>query len=383
MTARLIKIATLALAVALAAPGAAYSQRPTPITLKSPSATHPEEFTAPGSVRELADGRVLVTENREQRLVVLDFSKGTAEPIGRTGRGPNEYVTVSFLYALGGDSTLMPDLMGRRWVLFDNARIATTVAPDDPAVRATNSLAMGADAIGHVLFHSAPPRADGRTQTDARDSTAIVLVTRATGRADTVAKVRNAPRRIEINRNAEGTITSSSSMVSGVLASDEQALLFADGWLAIARSEPFRVEWRSPAGAWTRAAALPVARVRVDARERAAYLERNKSNYSATSAPPGFPVPQAPVASDFPAFIPAFPIGRSLLTGPAGTLLVRRAKSADFAGSHYFVIDRRGALLGEISLPANETIVGSGANTVYVAVKDADDLVRLRRHAWR
>lgn len=372
-----------ALVAALAMSVAAQAQRPTAIALKPASGTHPEEFTNVGSVRELADGRVLVTDNREQRLVVLDFAKATVAQVGRTGRGPNEYSMASSLYPIAGDSTLMPDVFGRRWLLLDGATIVRTVPPDDPAVKATESFAFGADSRGRVLQRKSAPRADGSTETDARDSTAIVLVSRATGGGDTVARVRNPPRRIEINRNAEGVITSSSSMVRGVLASDEQALLLADGWLAVARTDPFRVEWRSPTGAWTRGAALLVPRIRIDARERAAYAERNRLNYTAANTPPGMPVQQPPDASEFPEFIPAFPLGNALMAGPAGTLLVRRAKSADYAGSHYFVIDRRGQLLGEIALPANETIVGAGANTVYVAVKDEDDVIRLRRHPWR
>ncbi len=47
-------------------------------------------------------------------------------------------------------------------------------------------------------------------------------------------------------------------------------------------------------------------------------------------------------------------------------------------GSHYFVIDRRGMLVGELSLPANETIVGASARYVYVGFKDEDDIVRVR-----
>lgn len=371
------------LAAVLALPSAAEAQRPAAIALKPPSGTHPEEFTSIGAVRELADGRLIATDNREQRLLVLDFAKGTAEQVGRTGRGPNEYSMVSYLYPIAGDSSLLPDLMGGRWLLLAGARIVVTVPPDDPAVKATGRFAFGADALGRVLERREPPRADGRTDTDARDSTSINLINRATGRSETVAKLRNPPRRIEIDRNAEGTITSSSNMVRGVLASDEQAMLFADGWLAVARTDPFRVEWRSPTGAWTRGAALPVPRIKIDPRERAAYLERNKANFTAANTPPGMPVRQPPAASEFPEFIPAFPLGSALTAGPAGTLLVRRSKSAAYAGSHFFVVDRSAKLLGEISLPANETIVGAGANTLYIAVKDEDDVMRLRRHPWR
>lgn len=373
----------VALVSALGASSAAQAPRLIAITLKPASGTHPEEFTSVGAVRELADGRVLATDNREQRLMVLDFAKGSAEQVGRTGRGPNEYSMVSYLYPIAGDSSLLPDVMGRRWLLLAGARLVVTVPPDDPAVKATESFALGADEFGRVLNRRDPPRGDGVTVTDARDSAAILLVSRTTGRGDTVARIRNVPRRIEIVRNTEGRITASSSFPAGPFVVDEQALLFADGWLAVARIAPFRVDWRSPVGAWTRGAPLPVSLAKVDARERAGYFERNKSLWGPGTQIPGMPARKPPTASEFPAFVPAFPVGSALQAGPAGTLIVRRSKSADYMGSHYFVVDRRGQLLGEISLPMNETIVGAGANTVYVAVKDEDDVIRLRRHPWR
>lgn len=158
--------------------------------------------------------------------------------------------------------------------------------------------------------------------------------------------------------------------------------MFADGTLAVARLDPFRVDWRSPAGVWTRGAPLPVAAIRIDARERAAYMERNADAYKPPANPiPGVPANTPPSASDFPPVFPPFS-NAAVTAGPAGTVLVRRSKSADYMGSHYFVIDRRGSLLGELSLPANETIVGASARHVYVVFKDDDDIQRVRRHVW-
>jgi hypothetical protein len=71
-----------------------------------------------------------------------------------------------------------------------------------------------------------------------------------------------------------------------------------------------------------------------------------------------------------------------LVAGPAGLLIIKRHTSADYTGSHYFVVDRAGKLVGELSLPANETVVGAGPKTIYIAVKDEDDVIRLRRHPW-
>ena len=373
-----------ALAGTLLAPSAS-AQRPAapalhPLRLGAPTGTLTAEFTVITSVRELRDGRVLVTEGRERKLFVGDFRTGDVQQVGRNGSGPGEYGMVGFLRPLAGDSTIMADLMGRRWLLLDGANIVGQHSPDHPAVLAAGGIFTHSDALGRVLLRKAPERADGVTVTDARDSSELRLIARRTGAVETVARVRNVERRIELTRASDGRITSSSSMVAGPLRSEEQAVLFGDGWLAIARLDPFRVDWRSPTGAWTRGAPLPVPVIRVTARERDAFFARNPNAFG-PSTTPGLPATPRPSASDFPAIVPPFSLS-SVSDGPAGHLLIRRHRSADVGPSQYLVVDRRGALVGELILPDNASIVGAGARTVYVVVRDEDDLQTLHRHAW-
>lgn len=355
------------------------------IELKPPSATHPEEFTSVTSLRELPDGRLIVTDGREQRVVALDFRAGTAEAVGRGGRGPNEYSMVSFVHGVAADSSVMYDLGGQRYLVFAGSKIVVTVPPDHASMKSVGrGYIAGADALGNLLVRVDPARKNGVTETGLEDSASLVRVSRATGRADTIARTRNMPRRIEITRGADDRITASSSMVRGPLLTEEQGVIFSDGTLAVARIEPFRVDWRAPTGAWTRGAALPVPKIRVDARERDAWADRNRENMTPqalANLPEAMRRSMTPQASDFPEFISPFPSG-SLRTGPAGLLLIRRTRSADITGNNYLVIDRRGLLLGEIVLPVERTIVGAGPNSIYITVKDEDDVLRIQRHPW-
>ena len=143
----------------------------------------------------------------------------------------------------------------------------------------------------------------------------------------------------------------------------------------------FRVDFRSPAGRWTLGAPLAVNRVKIDARERAAYIERNAASYKPAVPPNPFPVQRVPTAGDFPEFIPPFANG-SAMAGPDGLLIVRRSKSADYMQAHYLFIDRQGRLVGELTLPVTEEIVGAGPRTLYLSVKDEDDILHIRRHPW-
>lgn len=353
---------------------------PRPITLAPASATHPEEFTSVTSIRELADGRVIATDGREQRLLLLDFTTGTSSEIGRKGGGPLEYATVSFVHAIGADSSIMADFQNQRWLLFASDRPVGPVPPTDAAVKAAPFGAFyGADARGRVLARAQAERRDGVVETGREDSTTVMLIHRATGRADTVARTLNLPRTLMQERNAQGVVTRASTMPRVLLGSEETAILLTDGTLVVARVDPFRVDWRAPDGTWTRGQPLPIARIRVDARERDAYVARQQP----MNLPPGIQGPPPPNAGNFAEFVPPFPSGAAVQQGPDGTVLIRRTRSADFPGNHYFVIDRVRGLIGEISLPIEKAIVGAGPNSLYVTTRDSDDVLRLSRHVCR
>src|SRR5687767_13032239 len=68
------------------------------------------------SVRELRDGRLLVTDPQGRGLVLIDFSAKTTGPVARRGRGPGEYGLAAPLHTIAGDSSLMADGLERRWI---------------------------------------------------------------------------------------------------------------------------------------------------------------------------------------------------------------------------------------------------------------------------
>jgi hypothetical protein len=364
----------------LVSAGPLAAQRIPTFTLPPADVVHPHEFTSVTSVRELSDGRVIVTDGREQRLLVLDFATGESREIGRKGSGPNEYTMVGFVRAIAGDSSAFPDLLGRRWLLLSGDRIVTTIPPDDPAVLASQGYFVGADVRGNVVRRVNPPVRDGLTLATERDSGAVVMIARATGKADTVTWVRSAPRRITRSTNAQGRVTSSSTQITQLLPAEEDFVLFPDGALAVGRHDPFRVDWRLPDGRWVRGDSIPIPKIRVTARERRAYEDRQ--TVSATPMPRPAGVPDQ-LKADFPDFIPAFPFGQGLFQGPQGQLLVRRTKSADFPAMTYLVIDRRGKLTGTFTLSNREKVEGVSERAIYISERDEDDLVFLRRHPFR
>jgi hypothetical protein len=259
-------------------------------------------------------------------------------------------------------------------LLLHGAKVVATLASEVPAVAATRSVS-GADSLGFVLttLRQPPPARGGVSEFGRRDSVELVRVARSTARADTIARLRMTPTSIRATANAKGEPTSV-SVRRNTLTVGEEALLFADGSVAVVRLDPYRVDWRAPNGRWTFGAALPAPVIKVNAREKRAHMDR-------TAKASGQPVKSPDTITDWPETLPPY-VSNSLLPSSDGRLLILRQRTSDHEEQRYDVVNRRGVLDGQLTLPENERIVGFGAHSVYVAVTDSDGIQRLRRHPW-
>jgi hypothetical protein len=349
------------------------------ITLPPADAALQTGFTYLSSVRELRDGRVIISDPREQRLIVADLTTGLVKPVGRRGRGPQEWSTAIGLHPLQGDSSLQIDGGSRRWLVFDADRIVGVLPPDAPVISATHGYALQADGLGHV-FGVAPwrPR-PGLRKHDARDSLAVVRYHRTTGAADTVALLRDWPATVQTIGAPNGELME--RLVSRpAFAVAEEFVAFVDGWLAVARLGPYRVDWRAPDGRWVRGRALPVPVVRLEEREKKAYLDRSAQAIAALErGDPAMRAALMPMYTDFPATVPPFQ-SDALIPGGDGRVYIRRTLTAAHPEPRYDIVSRRGELEGQIRLATGERIVTVSARYVYVVWRDKDDVERLRRH---
>lgn len=344
-------------AVALV-PFALSAQTPTEIRLQPPTARLEEEFSDLVTMRELRDGRVLLFDRKEDRLMVADLRGRTTRNISRRGQGPGEFTLIAALLPLGGDSTLAADL--NRWLIIVGDSVAMTIPSDNAAIRAVSLWPLGADRNGHVL---------ARRSAAAQESAYVALVERGSGSSDTIARLRTGVRRAPVRAVTLPDGTTGTRISRIPLNVFESPLLFSDGWLAIARLDPYRTDWRAPDGQWTRGLPLPFRNIPMSERERLAFVQRN---------------PWAENATDWPEVLPPFDPGptSTFLASPDGSLVVKRIPSADQPETRYDVIDRRGALQGQLVLPPNEHILGFGAQSVYVITTDDDGIQRLSRHPW-
>ncbi|HUP19340.1 MAG TPA: hypothetical protein VM778_05230 [Gemmatimonadota bacterium] len=367
-------IAPLALSLLHTEPSAA--QQPRRIELPPPDATAEVEFTSVQSVRELSDGSLLVADRRERRLVHVDW-RGEEVVVGREGPGPGEYRGIGWLHPLAGDTTLFTDSFDGRWHLVVGTRIVETLGQSRSTVAALGPRLSGTDRRGNVL---AVQRAGRSGAAGAGDSLPLLKGRLGSLGVDTVTRL-HAPRaglhRLPATGGRPPTVISGNSFRPVDLA-----LLFPDGWLAVARTRPYRVEWQRPDGGWVRGAPLPFRPLPVDDRAKRAGMARwGLPKDIEPASLPGWPETLPPFVGGGGSggAMNALPV---LLAAPDGSLLIARTPTPASAGNQYDVVARDGRLVGRITLPGNEALAGSGANALYVVAVDPLGLQTLRRHQW-
>lgn len=369
----------LRLAIAFAATG--LIAQATTSQLQSPAATVNAEFTMVTSVRELSDERVLVVDERENKLFVADFVADRVTPIGRVGDGPGEYRRVGRLWPLRGDSTLMIDPLSQRQLIFAGAKVVSTRPRAGGPTE--SGLAYGVDHERNTLriVHS---MRNGKL-TGLRDSM-FVIRGRPGGRVDTIARVPSEYANIDPTKRPatlQGFGRGTKRVYRATIADLDQAVLFPDGWVAVARTRPYRVDWCAPKTACAVGPTIAADHTPITLADKRAYI-------ASMVASEGWPEGISPDSVlGWPASIPAFTARQTLVDAspllalPDGRLLIERLPTAAMPGRRYDIIDRRGNLASQLTLAANQRIVGVSATYLYVTTTDENDLQRLERRPWR
>ncbi len=251
---------------------ATHTQPPTR-TLAAPDWVINHEFRTPVAVRELPDGRVLIADRRALQIVVADRRRNTVRQVSRSGQGPGEYRTTHSIFGVGGDTTILVDPIQRRWITFvgDSAIASLSRAFDSlsllTAVARSNAVVLSLDVFGNALVMPLDVDRPVPYEIGPADSLAVALLSRRSGRADTVTHVLMAPIRREALRNSSGEV-SGVRTIRPPWSVQERAVLCENGWLGLVRLNPYRVEWRSPTGSWQRMAPLSYTATRATSQER-------------------------------------------------------------------------------------------------------------------
>ena len=375
-------------ALTLAAPALLAAQAVQTVTLSKPDAEFADPFDQVTAVRELRDGRVIVSDVFAKTVSAVDFRTGSATAIGREGQGPGEYAFPNGLVALPGDTTLIADPAQRRFLkVAPNLKpVGTILFPDGVGMVSVK----GADRQGRLYFQGSPFRGgplggSGRRPDgpgDIPDSVSVLRWHPAARTVDSLGKVKIA----SIARATSG------GAGARAIVMRPQPYSPADDWsvtpegrVGVARVADYHVEWLGTtkvAGPAVRAERVPVGKGDRDAYNRQGQDPRGRmivtdggvqrgGGGGAPIAPPQLPEP------DWPEFKPPF-VSNSVVAAPDGQLWVSRSQPAG-AGPLYDVFDAQGRLVKQVRLEAGSRLVGFGATSVYVAKTDEDDLQVLQR----
>jgi hypothetical protein len=363
-------------------------------TLPRADVEYSEPFTRISDLRELRDGRVIVTDMRDATVQLLDLSKHSATPIGRRGSGPKEWGMPGTLVRMPADTTLMLDFANRRLLVIHPDGTPGRTEPQDERSPFWAGSIVGVDDAGRLLV--VRERIPTRPMDGSVGLADVLRVERRTNRVDTIGTLMR----------PKGELSAASMLPNGMmqlatnlpLAARDEAVFTRDGRAVLVRAEPYRIEIVAPSGSRTVGPVAATSAVPITRAEQESFLRRQvrpgavfvRTDPSA-SAPYGRPSrPRAPALSKaeidammrpnmtWPRELPPFLDGAAQ-AAPDGRVWVLRSRAVTDSVPAYDVFDRAGRVVERVALPVRTRLVGFGASAVYLARTDDDDLLWLQR----
>jgi sugar lactone lactonase YvrE len=352
-------------------------QEPAPHGLGAPIARFDGDLSSISGVRELPDGRLLLSDFREPALHLVDLRTGASTRIGREGTGPNEYQQPGGIYPGRGDTSLVLDRSQWRVLLVTGVgRIAGMRSVALQGTTGSSSADVDRqrlDASGSAYFVDPGSMFARLRGAGSSDSAALWRFDAERQRADTLVMLRQQESRV---LSAVGNVVRS----QGVLFSP------ADGWgvspagrVAVVRAVPYRVDWIERNGRITMGPVTPFTVLKVTDEDRQAVANRNRQGVGIGTSGGGrvsSPSGTALFADTKPPFSPD-----DIIVSPDGNVWVGRLLPANAPRVVYDVFDGSGVRIDRVELPARSRVVGFGTRAVYVNERDADDLPHLRKYA--
>ncbi|MEO5799364.1 MAG: hypothetical protein ABIZ70_10065 [Gemmatimonadales bacterium] len=376
------RAAALLAFTALAAGLTGTSQAQGVATERSPRklAGAPSEFPTPfssiRSVTALPDGRLVISDPRDKELHLLDWSAGTTTPIARAGAGPREFKDPGSGYRARGGGVLVYDQRQQRFLPIAPAGSALDVIPlplqpGGATISANDPDQFVPDTLGNLysLGSLGRPRSG-------RDSLPLLRINTHGAISDTIARLQQQEFRSVPGPNPRMSL----GLLVG-FAPQDAWVVAPDGWVAVARAEPYRVDWFTPAGKLIQGRTIPHLVLPVTNVDREAARAQFRAAAPPTVTTNGetraiaVPAIEPPMRDDRPPFPP-----QRLAADERGRIWIERSAAAEATRRIYDVVDRRGVVVDRIELPAGVRLVGFDARSLYTVRKDDDDLLHLQRY---
>lgn len=339
------------------------------VSLSRPTATLPAPFSYVRGLRELPDGRLLIADYIENRVVLADLATGAVRDVLTEGAGPRNVRLPMGIFALA-DSSLVVDYGNSRTVL---------LGPDGAAVRANvmeqpgRLFVRGMSRAGEWLY-AVPAWAEGPDALP-DDSVRVVRWRPGSDRTSPLFVLQGTRYRKDRGPSMQPRIPTVG------YAGQDAWVVTAEGTVRVVRHRPYRVERLDADGRWTRGPEIPVTTRAVTAADKRRFVREFAAASPTSGRGPNGGMGQEPMPSDaeisrlmetteWAESHPAFDAA-GVFAAPQDHVWVLRETDRT-RPARYDVFDAAGRRVREVTLPPGRRIMLVTARGVY-AVRENDD----------
>ncbi len=348
------------------------------IKLTTPDATLPEEFSAVRGIRELPDGRALVSDYMDERVVLVDFSRKTVTPKVTQGSGPREARLPTRLIPFSGDSTLLVDLGNNRLLVFD---------PTGSPVRTITGQRIGllgvrgVDARGD-FYYAVPAWSEANPLPD--DSVRVVRWSPETNAESLVTVIQGDRMRSDIRSPAK-----TPRIPTVGYAAQDAWTLDDQGRIRVVRAGSYRIESFRPGQTGVGGPSYAFPTRPVTPADRVAFVREFLTQSPMSGRGPGGGLGHSPTPTEaevaaitpgtqFAERHPMFSAG-DVLAAPGGILWVGHP-SEQGTPAQYDVFDGSGRRIAQVELGAGRRILAVGRKGLYAVREQESGLQFLERY---
>ena len=344
-----------------------------------PNAALREEFSDIRGVRELADGRLLVSDYRDERVVLVDLARQTVTPLLTRGSGPREARIPTRLIPGPGDSTLVVDLGNNRLILLDeDGTPVRTILAEHQGILGLR----GVDAAGS-FYYAVPAWSEPRALPG--DSVRLIRWDPRSAREEPIATVQGERMRSDIREPARIP-----RIPTVGYASQDGWTVDDQGRVRIVRSGGYRIETRAPGAPAAIGPSYAYPTRAVTAADRVAWVRRFMATSPMSGKGPEGGLGQSPAVTEAEVAVltrgtqfadrhAMFNAG-DVVAAPGGILWVGRPmEPGDTA--RYDLFDAGGRRVSQIQLDPGRRVMAVGRRGAYVAYESGSGIQFLERYS--
>jgi len=372
---RILSSTMAAVIVAVAAPISLQAQV---VRLDRAEATLPDAFSFVRGMRELRDGKLLVADYIEQRIVLVDLAAGTERNLLTEGAGPGDVRLPFGLIPHRGDSTLVIDYGNNRLnVLAPDGRAVRTIVAEQPGRLFVRQM----DASG-AFPYAIPGWSEGPNALP--DDT--VRIVRWRPGSDATTEVA----RIQGNRFRKDRSPSMQPRVPIVgYAAQDAWTVASSGEIVIVRNAPFHLDVIGADGRVRSGPVYATASRPVTAADKRRFINEFSAGSPQSGRGPNGGMGRAEVpneaeitrlvgTTEWAEFHPPFDAG-GVIAAPAGRIWVKRSTDPAVR-SAYDVFDLTGTRVQQVELPVGRRVTLVTARGVYAVAESADGVQSVERY---